>query len=68
MFTATDEAYALTIVLNQTSNWIELSKPKEEKSTKLLKKMFTKPQAGYQNSWNMQGQLIFLKFPKKSKD
>ena len=67
MFTVTDEAYALTIILNQATNWIKLSKPKKDRSVKLSKKIFTKPFSGHRNSWNMEGQLIFFKVTKEIK-
>ena len=59
IFTITDEAFALTMVLNQCANWKELAKDKNKRSRESLKKLFTRPISGCRNSWNMEGQMIF---------
>ena len=60
MFTVTDEAFALTMVMNQISNWKELAKDVSLRSPQNLKKKFTRPIEGCRNSWNMEGQMIYF--------
>ena len=59
MFTVTDEAFTLTMVLSQFTNWKELAKEKNRRSYECLKKLFTRPIEGRYNSWNIEGQIIF---------
>ena len=59
IFTITDEAYALTMVLNQCSNWKESAKPKNNRQSAAMKKMFTNAGSGSRRSWSAEGQTIF---------
>jgi hypothetical protein len=59
IFTVSDEAYALTMVLNQVENWKELSRPKDQRSKEKLRKLFTAPRSGSRQSWSTEGQQIF---------
>lgn len=59
IFTVTDEAFALVMVLNQLDNWKELSKPKGNRCSKKMKKLFTAPTSGGRQSWTAEGRDIY---------
>lgn len=59
IYTITDEAFALAMVLNQGQIWEELTKSEDKREKAKMKKLFTAPQSGGRQSWSAEGRSIF---------
>ena len=68
IFTVSDEAYALIILINELHVWKEQIKEKKNQNKNNLKRKFVSPRSGKKDSWSNEGRIMYNNLCRKIKD
>ena len=68
IFSVSDEAYALIILINELHVWKEQIKEKKKQNKNKLKCKFVSPRSGKKDSWSNEGRMMYNNLCRKIKE